>query len=93
MSWSVTINNLTPETELPPELVEGMLTQHILYGQDMHVALKAAKRAGFKSCTLAGGRTPSPLPGGDEVVDISIRGFVKATDYRGEVKRILESGP
>jgi hypothetical protein len=93
MSWSCTINKLTPDTELPHDLVEKMTTQHILYPHDMFIALKAAKRAGFSSCTITGARTPSPLPGGDEVVDISIRGFMKATDYREEIKRILRTGP
>lgn len=93
MSWSVTIDNLTQHTEIPHEHVEKMITQHILYGQDMQVALSAAKIAGFKSCTLSGMRTPSPLPDGDEVADISIRGFMKATDYNEEVKRILRAGP
>lgn len=93
MSWSVTFDNLTDDTEIPHEHVEKMITQHILYGKDMQIALKAAKRAGFKSCTISGGRTPSPLPGGDEVVDISLRGFMNATDYNEEVKRILRTGP
>lgn len=93
MSWSCTINNLTQDTEIPHEHVEKMLTQHILYGQDMQIALTAAKRAGFKSCTMSGGRTPSPLPGGDEVVDISIRGLMEATDFNAEMIRILQTGP
>jgi hypothetical protein len=92
MSWSVTINNLSEGTEIPADLVETFLTQHILYGQDIAVALKAAKRAGFKSCVLTGGRTPSTLPDGDEVADISIRGLMKNTDYRQEIKRILLGG-
>lgn len=92
MSWSITINNLPEFEGLPPEVVEQMITQHIAYPGDMQIALTAARRAGFKSCVLTGGRTPNPY-GGDEVVDISIRGMLEATDFQKEMNKILKAGP
>ena len=68
------------------------MTQHIKYPQDMSLALEIAKRAGFKSAVLTGARTPNPY-GGDEVIDISVRGTVVATDFNTMMKEILAYGP
>lgn len=91
MSWSFTINDLQPDSAIPVETVEYMMTQHIAYVNDMTLALEMGKRAGLKSATFTGCRTPNPY-GGDEVVDISVRGHVNATDFNAEIKRILEAG-
>lgn len=91
MSWSITFNDI-PNAEIPHDILEQMITQHIKYGEDMRLALYIAKRAGLKSGTLTGMRTPSPY-GDDEVIDISIRGFVNAVNFNEEMKRILRAGP
>lgn len=92
MSWSVTVNNLQEYKLFTPDIVEKMMTQHIAYPNDMMLALELAKKAGLKSASLTGGRTPSPY-GTDEVVDISIRGMCEATDFVTAIKKILEAGP
>lgn len=65
------------------------MTQHIRYPQDMSLALKLAKRAGLKTAVLTGCRTPNPY-GGDEVIDISVRGMVMATDFQSVMKEIIK---
>lgn len=69
-----------------------MMTQHIAYPGDMILALEMAKRAHMKTAVLTGMRTPNPY-GQDEVVDISVRGMLEATDFYTEMKRILAHGP
>lgn len=92
MSWSITFNEISKDTAIPPDVVEGMLTQHIQYGADMMAALTLAKRIGMKSGTLTGMRTPNPY-GGPEVIDISVRGLIEATDFNQEIIKILGTGP
>jgi hypothetical protein len=92
MSWSVTFNDLDNTSQIPPETVEWMMTQHIKYPHDMELALNLAKKAGLKSAVITGARTPNPY-GGDEVVDISVRGMVIATDFQSVMKEILGYGP
>lgn len=93
MSWSVTVDNLQSyPDQLPASIVEDMLTQHIRYGEDMHMALRLAKAAGFSSATLSGFRTPNPY-GGDEVAAITVIGHAKATNFNKEMKRIIDAGP
>jgi hypothetical protein len=87
----VTIHNLTPDTVIPDQVIEDMMTQHLRYPEDMLIALEAAKKAGFKSCALVGFRTPNPY-GDDEVAEITVRGMVVATDFQAEVMRIIKSG-
>lgn len=92
MSWSVTYNKIDRDTVLPVDVVEMMMTQHIMYPADMQNALDLAKKAGLQSGVLTGMRTPNPA-GGPEVIDISIRGFVEPADFNSVIKGILESGP
>src|SRR5713226_9108420 len=75
MSWSVTINNIPEYKGFDSDVIERMLTQHIAYPGDMQLALNLARQVGLKSCVLTGMHTPNPY-GGDEVVDISIRGML-----------------
>lgn len=92
MSWSVTINDLEHFVDFDTQLIEDMMTQHIKYPRDMRRALEMARRTGLASCVLTGMRTPNPY-GGDEVVDISIRGHMEALDFQAEMKRIMRAGP
>jgi hypothetical protein len=92
MSWSITVNNVQSYDQFPDNIIEQMLTQHIAYPGDMMKALKLAKDCGFSSAVLTGMRTPNPY-GGDEVVDISVRGMLEATDFQSEMKKILQAGP
>jgi hypothetical protein len=92
MSWSITVNGVQDYDQFPPEVIEQMITQHIAYPSDMMKALQLAKDCGFKSAVLTGMRTPNPY-GGDEVVDISVRGMLEATDFQSEMKKILKAGP
>lgn len=94
MSWCITINDL-PSFDLSmvdPEWVEASLSQHICYFDDFSRALGVAKATGLRSVTLAGGRTPNPVTG-DEIITISILGMKEGTDFTGEMKRIIGSGP
>lgn len=88
MSWSITFNYLDNTSQIPADVVEGMMTQHIKYPHDMELALNLAKKAGLKSAVITGFRTPNPY-GGDEVIDISVRGMVIATDFQAEMKAII----
>ena len=99
MSWSLTINDLQhvdidtfwSNAEVLQN-IEYFITQHPKYADDLGLALALAKAAGLKSCVLTGMRTPSPY-GGDEVVDISVRGMTEATDYQAAVKAHIMAGP
>lgn len=90
MSWSVTLNDVWKD--IPINVVEYFATQHPLYPQDMLHAQQLARKSGFASVVLTGFRTPSPY-GDDEVVDISVRGLMKAEDYQAAIKRFIEAGP
>jgi hypothetical protein len=92
MSWSVTINNLPEFKGFDADLVEKMMTQHIAYPGDMLLALEVARKAHLKSAVLTGMRQPNPY-GGDEVIDISVKGMAEAIDFQSEMKRILQHGP
>lgn len=94
MSWSITINGLqeTDESVIPGSAIEQFLTQHPKYAEDCYAAYRLAKSAGLGSAVLTGGRTPNPY-GDDEVVDISVRGVVRASDYNAEMQRIIRAGP
>jgi hypothetical protein len=92
MSWSVTINNLPEFKGFDADVIESMMSQHIAYPQDMMTALEMARKTGLKSAVLTGMRTPNPY-GGDEVIDISVRGMVEATDFNAMMRRIIEHGP
>ena len=88
MSWSITINNLKEYEGFPHDVIEQMITQHLAYGADMNLALKAAKAMSLSSCTLSGGRTPNPY-GDDETVVITITGFSKAKDFVSLMRDIV----
>ena len=92
MSWSITFNKIDQDTQIPADVIEAMMTQHIMYPADMAVALNVAKSQGIKSGTLTGMRTPNPA-GGPEVIDISIRGLADAVDFNSVIKDILSAGP
>lgn len=92
MAWTVTINNLQKDTRISQETIEYYVTHHIKYPGDMLAALKLAKNAGLASCVLTGARTPNPS-GGDEVIDISVRGLTQSPNYADEIKRIIRMGP
>lgn len=92
MSWSVTINDLSTYPGFDTAVIEQMLTQHPDYPADMGLALGIARKMGLASCVLTGFRTANPY-GDDEVVDVSVRGKVRATDFQASVMRDIEAGP
>lgn len=92
MSWSITINNLPEFKGFSAEVIEQMMTQHIAYPHDMKTALEMARKTGLKSAVLTGMRQPNPN-GGDEVIDISVRGMAEAIDFNAAMRSIIEHGP
>ena len=92
MSWCVTVNDVQERDELPLDKQEFFASQHASYPRDAAVALALAKAAGLRSATLSGARTPNPY-GGDEIVDISVRGTPVYTDFLREMRELVTSGP
>ena len=89
MSWSFTINNLEPDTEVPETVLADMSRAHSDYPLYMKAALYTAKRVGMKSCTCSGFVAENPY-NDDVVVDVSIRGLLVGRDFnRGIVDSIL----
>jgi hypothetical protein len=92
VSWSITVNDVQEMEGFPVETVELFASLHPSYPRDSQVALDSARAAGLKSATLSGGRTPNPY-GGDEIVDISVRGTPVYKDFLSEMREIIRSGP
>lgn len=94
MSWSIEIRGIQDvgPGDIPADRIEYIATAHPKYPQDLYAALSLAKAAGLRGAVLTGCRTPNPY-GDDEVVDISVRGTMEASDYQAEVQRILRAGP
>lgn len=89
MSWSVTINDVPGTERFDLDLQEHFASLHPAYPRDMDAALAFAKAVGLKSATLTGMRTPNPY-GGDEIVDISVRGFPTSNDFIAEMREIIK---
>lgn len=85
--WSVTVHNMGPDSMLEDETLASFY-EHPEYKHDATIALEMAKRAGLKSANLTGMRAPNPY-GGDEVVDISIRGMASAPDFANEMGTLV----
>lgn len=85
--WSVTVRNLT-FYEFDVNTLKSFY-EHPEYEHDAAIALEMAKRAGLKSANLTGMRAPNPY-GGDEVVDISIRGMATAPDFDSEMGKLVK---
>lgn len=92
MSWSLTIDNLPYYRGPEPADIEKIARDNISCVEDAYAALALARARGLASCTITGGRTPTPASD-DEVIDISIRGMAVAQELRSAVKRILDAGP
>lgn len=94
MSWSVMFYDLQAReiADIPVENIERIQSQHPEYLSDMIGAFELAKKVGLNSGTITGMRTPSPY-GDDEVVDVSVRGVMKAKDFNAEMQRMLRAGP
>lgn len=94
MSWSVTFNDLRERDSpsLPEATLEYLGSQHPEYLNDLAKAFALAKELDLASAVLTGMRTPNPY-GGDEVLDISVRGMIAAPDFNAEMKRIVQAGP
>jgi hypothetical protein len=88
MSWAVIVQNLQDFEGFDVETTQKLLSSHIMYPFDADLALRLAKSAGLKSATLAGSRTPNPY-GPDEVCDISVHGFVNATDFVSAMTQLV----
>jgi hypothetical protein len=91
MSWSVTVNDIPAYEDFPLELQEFFASQHPSYPRDAYMALTIAKVLGLRSATLTGMRTPNPY-GGDEIVDVSVRGTPLYKDFLLEMREIIASG-
>ena len=91
MSWAVTVNDIENYEGFPLDLQEFFVSQHASYPRDATLALTVAKLAGLRSATLSGMRTPNPY-GGDEIVDISVRGTPLYKDFLLEMREIIASG-
>jgi hypothetical protein len=92
MSWSVTVNNLEEYEGFPIETQEFFASNHPSYPRDAANALAIAKQLGLRSATLSGCRTPNPY-GGDEIVDVSVRGTPIYIDFLREMREIIATGP
>lgn len=92
MSWSVTVNNIQDFEGFDLDTLEFFASQHASYPRDAMYALTIAHMLGLKSATLSGGRTPNPY-GGDEIVDVSVRGTPLYQDFLSEMREIIGSGP
>lgn len=92
VSWSVTVNNIPEFEGFDLKTEEYFASQHPAYPRDAVFAATTAKAIGLKSATLSGGRTPNPY-GGDEIVDVSIRGTPIYNDFLQEMREIVTRGP
>lgn len=92
MSWSVEVDDIQTRDRLPTEVEEYFASQHPSYPRDAQAALDLARAVGLKSGMLSGGRTPNPY-GGDEIVDISVRGTPVYKDFLSEMREIIAQGP
>lgn len=92
MSWSITINNLPSFEKFDQGMLNIQAAEHPKYPEDMKIALICARLLRMGSVTLTGMRAPNPY-GGDEVIDVSIRGFPAPGDFVNEMRRIIFSGP
>lgn len=92
MSWSITVNNIPEFEGFDLELQEMFSSQHPSYARDANDALLLARMIGLKSATLCGARTPNPY-GGDEIVDVSVRGTPIYQDFLLEMREIIAQGP
>jgi hypothetical protein len=92
MSWSVTINDVQEFEKLDVSTEEYFSSQHPSYPRDVAAALAVAKAVGLRSATLSGMRTPNPY-GGDEIVDVSVRGTPIYKDFLQEMQEIISNGP
>lgn len=92
MSWSITVNNISEFEGFDLETQEYFAAQHPSYPRDANDALIIARMLGLRSATLCGARTPNPY-GGDEIVDVSVRGTPIYQDFLSEMQEIIAQGP
>lgn len=92
MSWNIVVNDVPEYLEFPLETEEFFTSLHPSYARDAMYALTIAKLLGLKSASLSGCRTPNPY-GGDEIVDVSIRGTPIYKDFLAEMREIIAAGP
>jgi hypothetical protein len=99
MAWSITIDELSPGdtqsdpmTVFGPATVERLLRENVEYPFDAIAAMRLAEQRGFRSCTITGMRTPTP-GSDDEVIDISVRGLLKAGNFNEAIRNIIKAGP
>lgn len=98
MAWSFTVNadkahpNGVQDFEIPEWLLQDYSLDDENYPKDMQAAVDAAKKAGLRSCTLAGSRFISPY-NGDVVVDIGIHGVVSSDRLNEMMVETIKKGP
>ncbi len=95
MAWSITVNNVSLDSYrevFTQDVIDQFGSHNPEYVHDLNLALEMAVRAGLKSATLSGGRTPTP-GSDDEVVVITITGFGKAVDFNDSMRQVIMRGP
>ena len=88
MSWSFTMNDITPDSEVPESVLADMARANSNYPLYMVAALETAKGLGIKSATFSGFIMENPYTD-DIVVDVSIRGFQNSTEFNETMKDIV----
>jgi hypothetical protein len=73
---------------IPHEVIEEFRNLHPLYPNDMAIGLQMAQDLNLASATITGMRTPSPYTA-DEVVDVSVRGFVVRRDFNAAMREVV----
>ena len=92
MARAIKIDNLAEYSGLSEQDVELAIRENINYATDIHEAINLAMRCGLASCTISVARTPTP-GSDDEVVDISVRGLMRATNFNEAIRNIIKAGP
>jgi hypothetical protein len=94
VSWSVAFYDLPERTlaDVPAAQLAAIQAEHPAYLDDLAGAFELACKLGLASATITGMRAPNPY-GDDEVVDVSVRGMMKAADFQEAMLRIIRAGP
>lgn len=91
-TWAVVINDLGTYEGFDLGMLNTQRVEHPSFPEDMFLALDMARALNLRSCVLSGMRHDTPY-GNDELVDVSVKGFMADGDFTGSMKRVIESGP
>lgn len=92
MSYSLTIDNIQMYGGFDEAQISDMLRVHPRYPEMMNAGVLTAVKLGMRSAVITVISTPNPY-GDDEVVDVSVRGMMKATSFQEAMKRNIKAGP